>query len=104
MMNKIAAPITGMLINCVRSGNEKEVKCTHATPRMMGIVKVDELTGSSHAFVPQLLEDVDDEDVDVESARGSTTRSGTAISITASILPSLATGTRGPSLTIFARR
>jgi hypothetical protein len=106
-MNKIAAPITGILINYIRFGQEKEDKYTHATPRMMGIVKVDELTGSSHAFAPHLLEAVDDEDVDVESARGTTTRLGTAISIIVSILPTVsgpAIGTRGPSLTILARR
>ena len=91
----------------VRFGNEKEVRFTHTTPRMMGIVKVDELTGSWHAFAPQLPVAVDDEDVDVAAARASTTRLGTAIFIIASILPRVsgsATGTRGRSLTIFARR
>jgi hypothetical protein len=90
----------------VRFGNEKDVRFTHATPRMMGIVKVDELTGSWHAFGPQLLVAVDDEDVDVAAARASTTRLGTAIFIIASILPRVsgsAAGVRGPSLTIFAR-
>jgi hypothetical protein len=73
---------------------------------MMGIVKVDELTGSWHAFAPQLPVAVDDEDVDVAAARASTTRLGTVISIIASILPTVsgsATETRGPNLTIFAR-
>jgi hypothetical protein len=30
----------------VRFGNGKVVRFTHATPRIMGIVKVDELTGN----------------------------------------------------------
>jgi hypothetical protein len=96
----------GDSIRYVRFGNEKEVRSTHATPRIMGIVKVDELTGSWHAFAPQLPVAVDDEDVDVAAARASTTRLGTTIFIIASILPRVsgsAIGTRGPNLTIFAR-
>lgn len=50
----------------------------------MGKVKVALLTGFSQAFAPQLPLAAD---VLVVSARGSTTRSGTAIFITASILP-----------------
>src|SRR6187402_3367864 len=70
-------------------------------PRTIGSVKVDSLTGFSHAFSPQLL--VASADVVVESARGTTTRLGTAISINDSILPIGCdpVGTRGPSLTIF---
>jgi hypothetical protein len=74
---------------------------------MMGSVKVDELTGFWHTaellFAAQVLEESDDEAVVVAALRGSTTRSGTAMFIIDSIMPTasaLATGAgiRGPSL------
>jgi hypothetical protein len=78
---------------------------THTTPRAMGSVKVEEVTGFSHSFTPQELVDVDDDDV--VSARGSTTLLGTTIFMIASMVPiasgsAIGVGTRWPSLTIFA--
>ena len=77
---------------------------------MMGIVKVDELTGFSHApellSAAQVLEESDEEAVDVAALRASTTRFGTAIFMIDSITPTcsvsaIASAVRGPSLTIF---
>ncbi len=76
------------------------VHFTYATPRMMGIVKVVELTGFSQALEPQLLvEPV--EEVVVVASRASMTRSGTAICIIVFILPTTC-GARAAILTIFA--
>lgn len=58
---------------------------TYATPRIMGSVKVESPTGFSQALAPQLLVASDDEEV--ESARASSTRSGTAMLSIDSILP-----------------
>ena len=80
---------------------------------MMGIVKVDELTGFSHdpesLLAAQVLEESDDEAVDVAVLRGSTTRFGTAIFMIDSITPTcsvcaIGTAVRAPSLTIFVCR
>jgi hypothetical protein len=66
---------------------------------MMGMVKVDELTGFSQALAPQLLVESVEEDVVDAAWRGSITRFGTAMFIIASILP-----TTCGALTIFAAR
>lgn len=66
----------------------------------MGNVKVELVTFFSQAIAPQLP--VAAAVVDVVSARGSTTRSGTAMFMMASILPiASGVGIRGPSLAIF---
>ena len=72
---------------------------TYATPRMMGRVKVDEVTGFSHALGPQLLVASADEDVVVAAERGSMARSGMAMFAIDSILPTFC-GTRAINLTI----
>lgn len=108
MKNRIDAPITGMLQRVrIERGGLYELNCTYATPRMIGRVNVDELVGLSHSaellFAAQVLDEL--ELVVVAALRGSTTLSGTAILIIASILPIIfdsAGAIRGPSLTIFA--
>jgi hypothetical protein len=69
---------------------------------MMGMVKVDVLTGFSQLLAPQLLVvESAEEDVVVDALRGSITRSGTAMFIIDSILPKIC-GARAVNLTIFA--
>lgn len=71
---------------------------TYATPNTMGKVYVELVMGFSHAFAPQLLA----ASVEVGSARGSTTRSGTAMFMIDSILPiASGVGILGPNLAIF---
>jgi hypothetical protein len=67
----------------------------------MGSVKVDEVTGFSHALAPQLLVAVAEEEVVVAACRGSMARSGRATFAIDSILLRTC-GTRGPNLIIFA--
>jgi len=114
-MNKIAAPITGILKVSRQRRTSPHRKYTYATPRTIGSVNVDEPTGFSQAaellLAAQVLEESEDEAVVVESeelvvvADGGlrATRLGSAKSIIESI-PSIgsgsAVGIRGPNLTI----
>jgi hypothetical protein len=101
----------------VRSDALTDSSYTYTTPRTMGIVYDEELDGFWHGFAPQEPVELEADEVvdDVESlvpeppppppgGVRSTTRLGTAISITLSIIPNAAErGIRGPSrLTLFA--
>jgi len=99
MKNRMAAPITGMLFQ-IRYNARRTSIYTYATPRTIGRVKVDELTGCSQALAPQLLVESVEDDV-VVAVRASITRSGTAMFIIVSILPTIC-GARAVNLTIFA--
>jgi len=65
------------------------------------MVNVEELIPFSQALAPQVDVLVEEEDVDVAALRASTTRSGTAMSTVAAILPIIC-GTRASDLMIFA--
>jgi hypothetical protein len=99
MKNKMAAPITGMLFQ-IRYDARRDPTFTYATPRTMGKVKVELLTGFSQALEPQLPVDSAEDDA-VVAARASTTRSGTATFIIVSILLTTCAA-RAANLRIFA--
>ena len=81
------APTTGILEPIVSTERLlQRWQYAHAIPRIMGIVKDDWLTPFSHALSPHEAALVAEE-VEVVSARGSTTRLGILIFIVVSIVP-----------------
>ena len=106
MRNRTIAPISGILAPESQNTNRaKRFNQTYATPRIIGIVNVDELTGFSHcAELLPAAHVLPEDELDVVAAlRGSTTLSGTAILIIDSILPIMSRSVaaiRAPSVTI----